>query len=54
MNWFYHNFNSLHIFCRLRSLGFSKKSALRLSLLWEKIVHPGLYRSTGLRSLRRR
>lgn len=43
MKWLCHNLNSLHVFCRLRSLGFSKEKALRISTLWEKMVHPGLY-----------
>ncbi|MBI5826777.1 MAG: hypothetical protein HZB22_03490 [Deltaproteobacteria bacterium] len=43
MKWLCHNLNSLHVFCRLRSLGFSKERALRMSTLWEKMIHPGLY-----------
>ncbi len=53
MNWVYHHFNSMHVFCRLRSLGLSKRRALKLALIWEKIVHPGLYHKTGLKSIRR-
>ncbi|MBI5643375.1 MAG: hypothetical protein HY954_07870 [Deltaproteobacteria bacterium] len=43
MATFQHYLNSLHIFCRLRSLGFSKKTAIRLSRLWEKVIHPLVY-----------
>lgn len=43
MKWLCHNLNSLHVFCRLRSLGLSKEKALMMSTLWEKLVHPGLY-----------
>jgi hypothetical protein len=43
MNWLYHHLNSLHVFCRLRALGFGKKRALMISLFWERVVHPGLY-----------
>jgi len=45
-----HYFNSLHLFCRLRSLGLSKSRALRLCRVWEKVIHPYIYR----RAIRRR
>lgn len=39
-----HYFNSLHLFCRLRSLGLSKPKALWMCRVWEKVVHPYIYR----------
>ncbi len=39
-----HYFNSLHLFCRLRALGVSKRSAIRFCRAWERLVHPYLYR----------
>lgn len=39
-----HYLNSLHVFCRMRSLGMSKARALTLSRLWERVVHPYIYR----------
>ncbi len=39
-----HYLNSLHLFCRLRSLGVSKTNAVRFCRAWERLVHPYLYR----------
>ena len=39
-----HYFNSLHLFCRLRSMGVSKRSAIRFCRAWERFIHPYLYR----------
>lgn len=39
-----HHFNSLHMFCKLRALGVSKTTAIRVCRAWERIVHPYLYR----------
>jgi hypothetical protein len=39
-----HYLNSLHLFCRLRSLGVSKTKAVRFCRAWERLVHPYLYR----------
>ncbi len=44
MSWLCHHLNSLHLFCRLRSIGMNKERALRIAVLWEKVAHPGLYR----------
>ncbi len=38
-----HHLNSLHIYCRLHSLGISHKTSIKLSKLWEKFVHPIIY-----------
>lgn len=43
MPYLQHHLNSLHIFCRLRALGFSKRTAIRLSRMWEYLVHPFVY-----------
>lgn len=39
-----HHFNSLHLFCRLRAIGVSKKAAMRFARAWERLIHPYLYR----------
>ena len=36
--WIEHFFNPLHVYCRLMDVGFSRKNAGRLSLLYEGIV----------------
>jgi len=43
MPYLQHHLNSLHIFCRLRALGLSKATAIRLSMLWEFLIHPFVY-----------
>lgn len=45
MRLVHHYLNSLHLFCRLRSMGLSKHSAMRLCLAWERLVHPYIYRA---------
>jgi hypothetical protein len=40
-----HHLNSLHIYCRMRALGFDKMSAMRFAEIWERLVHPILYRA---------
>jgi hypothetical protein len=35
---FRHYLNPLHVFCRLRSLGISKRTSLRLARLYERYV----------------
>lgn len=32
-----HKCNCLHVYCRLRNLGFSKPTAKRIGRLWEKV-----------------
>ncbi|MBE9532290.1 MAG: hypothetical protein IME98_05740 [Proteobacteria bacterium] len=38
-----HHLNSLHIYCRLHSLGISHKTSMKLSKIWERYVHPIIY-----------
>lgn len=42
---FQHYLNSLHVFCRLVSLGMSRRKALRVARFWERCVHPFLYKT---------
>ena len=39
-----HHLNCMHLLCRLMTLGISKATALRLAHIWERYVHPWLYR----------
>lgn len=40
-----HHLNCMHLLCRLMTLGISKATALRFACLWERYVHPWLYRN---------
>lgn len=42
-----HHLNCMHLLCRLMTLGVSKTTALRFACLWERYVHPLLYRGSG-------
>lgn len=42
-----HRFNALHVRCRLRCLGLPRPLASWVSRLWERIVHPILYRRSA-------
>lgn len=42
--WAQHNFNSMHVYCRLVKLKMPKIWARKFSLSYEKLVHPILYR----------
>ncbi|MDP2688589.1 MAG: hypothetical protein Q8P48_00615 [Deltaproteobacteria bacterium] len=43
MHIFQHYFNSMHVFCRLRALGFGRDRAIRLCRVWERLIHPLMY-----------
>lgn len=38
-----HYFNSLHVYCRLREMGFAEERAKVYAVMWEKYVHPVVY-----------
>ncbi len=38
-----HHLNSAHVYCRILAVGVKKERALRLSRVWEKVLHPLLY-----------
>jgi len=44
LNWLQHNGNPLHIYCKLRRLGFPKSIAKKVCCVIEKFIKPLIYR----------
>lgn len=43
MSLLQHYLNAMHVYCYLRYMGLSKRTALKLARRWERRVHPVLY-----------
>ena len=51
MNPGQHGLNGLHVYCRLKDLGFSQKTARQLAAKWENFINPWIYRGYDMNFL---
>jgi hypothetical protein len=45
-----HHLNSAHMYCRMRSF-LSQEMALRIARIYERFMHPLIYKTGGIRSV---
>ena len=46
-----HGLNGLHVYCRLKDLGFPRETARRLAAKWENFINPWIYRGHDMNFL---